>query len=351
MRTFHQLTLEEREKYFLWKNQGVSLRDIGRRLGTQSHDVVPGVQTPYAVREAISSLSGRSTGKSLGYAPAIQGATQRTVNFSVCAGTFTRAFLLDSGNYCRTTSRWSPRIHHWRWHHLPVYLWKETETHEALEISHSPSEEADEKTREKSNESRRGCSCHFDLKTTEINREAETPGPLGNRQHGRNQIGLHRRLGDRRAHESGDETQKTCRPYGSNKNRGPLGSVFSWAENLSKNDHAGQWSGKQRWREISILYRDDRIQNNAVSQLGKRIRRKYGRTRASVDSQKNKRWSRHAISVHDYRRPDEQYAEESIRILDAQWGVWEDYEIFTYPLVVHFKCECRLDWNICIDDL
>ncbi len=36
MRTFHQLTLEEREKYFLWKNQGVSLRDIGRRLG-RSH--------------------------------------------------------------------------------------------------------------------------------------------------------------------------------------------------------------------------------------------------------------------------------------------------------------------------
>lgn len=33
MRTFHQLTLEEREKYFLWKGQGVSLREIGRRLG------------------------------------------------------------------------------------------------------------------------------------------------------------------------------------------------------------------------------------------------------------------------------------------------------------------------------
>lgn len=36
MRTFHQLTLEEREKYFLWKNQGVSLRNIGKRLG-RSH--------------------------------------------------------------------------------------------------------------------------------------------------------------------------------------------------------------------------------------------------------------------------------------------------------------------------
>ena len=33
MRTFHQLTLEEWEKYFLWKEQGVSLREIGRRLG------------------------------------------------------------------------------------------------------------------------------------------------------------------------------------------------------------------------------------------------------------------------------------------------------------------------------
>ncbi len=33
MRIFHQLTLEEREKYFLWKEQGVSLREIGRRLG------------------------------------------------------------------------------------------------------------------------------------------------------------------------------------------------------------------------------------------------------------------------------------------------------------------------------
>jgi len=32
MRTFHQLTLEEREKYFLWKEQGISLREIGRRL-------------------------------------------------------------------------------------------------------------------------------------------------------------------------------------------------------------------------------------------------------------------------------------------------------------------------------
>jgi len=36
MRTFHQLTLVEREKYFLWKNQGVSLRNIGKRLG-RSH--------------------------------------------------------------------------------------------------------------------------------------------------------------------------------------------------------------------------------------------------------------------------------------------------------------------------
>lgn len=36
MRIFHQLTLEEREKYFLWKKQGVSLRKIGRRLG-RSH--------------------------------------------------------------------------------------------------------------------------------------------------------------------------------------------------------------------------------------------------------------------------------------------------------------------------
>jgi IS30 family transposase len=36
MRTFHHLALEEREKYVLWKQQGMSLRDIGRRLG-RSH--------------------------------------------------------------------------------------------------------------------------------------------------------------------------------------------------------------------------------------------------------------------------------------------------------------------------
>jgi len=36
MRTFKHLSLEERELYFLWKNQGVSLREIGRRLG-RSH--------------------------------------------------------------------------------------------------------------------------------------------------------------------------------------------------------------------------------------------------------------------------------------------------------------------------
>lgn len=36
MRTFHHLTLEEREKYALWKQQGMSLREIGRRLG-RSH--------------------------------------------------------------------------------------------------------------------------------------------------------------------------------------------------------------------------------------------------------------------------------------------------------------------------
>lgn len=36
MRTFKHLDLEEREKYFLWKNQGVLLREIGRRLG-RSH--------------------------------------------------------------------------------------------------------------------------------------------------------------------------------------------------------------------------------------------------------------------------------------------------------------------------
>ena len=36
MRTFHHLTLEEREKYVLWKSHGVSLREIGRRLG-RSH--------------------------------------------------------------------------------------------------------------------------------------------------------------------------------------------------------------------------------------------------------------------------------------------------------------------------
>lgn len=36
MRTFKHLSLEEREKYYLWKNQGVSLREIGRRLG-RSH--------------------------------------------------------------------------------------------------------------------------------------------------------------------------------------------------------------------------------------------------------------------------------------------------------------------------
>ena len=32
MRTFKHLSLEERELYFLWKEQGVSLREIGRRL-------------------------------------------------------------------------------------------------------------------------------------------------------------------------------------------------------------------------------------------------------------------------------------------------------------------------------
>lgn len=36
MRTFKHLSLEERELYFLWKNQGVSLRVIGKRLG-RSH--------------------------------------------------------------------------------------------------------------------------------------------------------------------------------------------------------------------------------------------------------------------------------------------------------------------------
>lgn len=36
MRTFHHLILEEREKYVLWKSHGVSLREIGRRLG-RSH--------------------------------------------------------------------------------------------------------------------------------------------------------------------------------------------------------------------------------------------------------------------------------------------------------------------------
>jgi IS30 family transposase len=36
MRTFKHLSLEERELYFLWKEQGVSLREIGRRLG-RSH--------------------------------------------------------------------------------------------------------------------------------------------------------------------------------------------------------------------------------------------------------------------------------------------------------------------------
>ena len=36
MQTFKHISLEEREKYFLWKNQGVSLREIGRRLG-RSH--------------------------------------------------------------------------------------------------------------------------------------------------------------------------------------------------------------------------------------------------------------------------------------------------------------------------
>lgn len=30
---YKHLSLEEREKYFLWKNQGISLREIGRRLG------------------------------------------------------------------------------------------------------------------------------------------------------------------------------------------------------------------------------------------------------------------------------------------------------------------------------
>jgi IS30 family transposase len=36
MRTFNHLSLEERELFFLWKNQGISLREIGRRLG-RSH--------------------------------------------------------------------------------------------------------------------------------------------------------------------------------------------------------------------------------------------------------------------------------------------------------------------------
>lgn len=36
MRTFKHLSLEERELYFLWKNQGISLRVIGKRLG-RSH--------------------------------------------------------------------------------------------------------------------------------------------------------------------------------------------------------------------------------------------------------------------------------------------------------------------------
>ena len=36
MRTFKHLSLEEREKYFVWKAQGISLREIGRRLG-RSH--------------------------------------------------------------------------------------------------------------------------------------------------------------------------------------------------------------------------------------------------------------------------------------------------------------------------
>lgn len=33
MRTFTHLSLEERELYFVWKEQGISLREIGRRLG------------------------------------------------------------------------------------------------------------------------------------------------------------------------------------------------------------------------------------------------------------------------------------------------------------------------------
>ncbi len=33
MRTFKHLSLEEREKFFAWKEQGLSLREIGRRLG------------------------------------------------------------------------------------------------------------------------------------------------------------------------------------------------------------------------------------------------------------------------------------------------------------------------------
>lgn len=32
MRTFHHINLEEREKFFLWYKQGISLREIGRRL-------------------------------------------------------------------------------------------------------------------------------------------------------------------------------------------------------------------------------------------------------------------------------------------------------------------------------
>jgi len=36
MRTFKHLSLEERERYFVWKARGISLREIGRRLG-RSH--------------------------------------------------------------------------------------------------------------------------------------------------------------------------------------------------------------------------------------------------------------------------------------------------------------------------
>lgn len=39
MRTFHQLTLEEREQLFLWKEDGLSFREIGRRLN-RSHTSV-----------------------------------------------------------------------------------------------------------------------------------------------------------------------------------------------------------------------------------------------------------------------------------------------------------------------